>query len=135
MHLIIDGHGCDRDQLYDAELVRRFLDEYPSQIEMTKITSPRVLKYNGGAKPEDGGVSGFVIIAESHISIHTFPERSYVNIDIFSCKQFDGSRAILEVAKYFKMQDVHHIVVNRGLEHLEPATAVEVVDGERQALT
>ena len=85
MHLIIDGFGGDVGKMWDQDLVRHFLIDYPSTLGMTRITEPKVLEYNG-PREEDAGVSGFVIIAESHISIHTFPHRNYVNIDIFSCK-------------------------------------------------
>ena len=89
MHLVIDGYGCDPGQLADMEHVRRFLDAYPDAIGMTKISVPSVQTYRGPV-PEDWGVSGFVIIAESHISVHTFPDRAYVNVDVFSCKEFDA---------------------------------------------
>ena len=85
MHLVIDGYGGNTSKMWDDGLVRQFLTDYPDALEMTRITEPRVLVYDA-PKPEDSGVSGFVIIAESHISIHTFPRKSYVNIDIFSCR-------------------------------------------------
>ena len=91
MHLAIDGYHGDTVKMWDVELVRDFLIECPKNLEMTRITEPKVLEYNA-PKAEDSGVSGFVIIAESHISIHTFPHRDYVNIDIFSCLPFDQPR-------------------------------------------
>ena len=83
MHLLVDGYGADPNLLADQTLIAEFLDEFPSLIGMNKISSPHVYNYVGEV-PEDWGVSGFVVIAESHISIHTFPDRRYVNIDIFS---------------------------------------------------
>ena len=71
MHLIIDGHGNNSDILQSDEFIYELLDQYPAEIGMTKIAPPYVLRYVG-AKPEEWGVSGFVLIAESHISIHTF---------------------------------------------------------------
>ena len=85
MRLVIDGHGCDRARLPTPKVTRRFLDEFPSRIRMTKIVPPAVYTYHGPT-PEDWGVSGFVIIAESRISAHAFPDRRCVNIDVFSCK-------------------------------------------------
>jgi S-adenosylmethionine decarboxylase len=82
---------------------------------MTPITEPQVLKYTGD-NVEDAGVSGFVIIAESHISIHTFPYRQYVNIDIFSCKSFDDQRALAEAKQLFDLTDVKTWLLDRGLE-------------------
>ena len=133
MHLVIDGHGCDAAQLSDAERVRRFLDEFPDRISMTKITPPAVYTYRGPT-PEDWGVSGFVIIAESHISVHTFPDREYVNIDVFSCKEFDADDAMAQVSEFFSMADIRHWVLDRGLEHLDPATAKTVVEEERETV-
>ena len=86
MHLAIDGYGADPKRLSDQDIAEKFLDEYPTKIGMTKVAPPQVYLYRGEV-PEDWGVSGFVVIAESHISLHTFPERRYINIDIFSCKK------------------------------------------------
>ena len=133
MHLVIDGYGCDPGQLADMEHVRRFLDAYPDAIGMTKISVPSVQTYRGPV-PEDWGVSGFVIIAESHISVHTFPDRAYVNVDVFSCKEFDAERALEEIRALFTMTKSNHWVLDRGLEHLNPATAEQVVEAEREAL-
>ncbi len=67
---------------------------------MTKIMPPYVFKYHGKV-PEDWGVSGFVLIAESHISIHTFPDRGYLSLDIFSCKEFDHDQAVAYATELF----------------------------------
>ena len=101
MHLLIDGYGGDAARLWDAEELKRFLDEYPLTLNMTKLCEPQVLTYEG-PKVEDHGVSGFVVIAESHISFHTFPNRGYVNIDVFSCKSFDSEKVIRDVRGAFR---------------------------------
>ncbi len=119
MHLVVDGYDADAAKLTDAELLRGFLDVYPGELGMHKISKPAVLTYNG-PKPEDWGLSGFVIIAESHISIHTFPARRYVNIDIFSCKEFDTELALRRVTELFSLGHTRSWTLERGLEHLEP---------------
>ena len=90
MHLTIDGYGGNPELLNNESLVRELLDRYPGEISMTKIAAPYVVQYDGGDKPEDCGVTGFVIIAESHISIHTFDDGNLISIDVFSCKPFDS---------------------------------------------
>lgn len=62
------------------------------------------------------GVSGFVMIAESHISIHTFPDQDYVFIDIFSCKPFDVDAAVKFFADLFGIKEVTTHIVERGLD-------------------
>ena len=133
MHLVIDGHNGDRQRLQDPDIVHRFLDEYPDGLGMTKITPPHVYTYHG-PQPGDWGVSGFVLIAESHISVHTFPDRGYINIDVFSCKEFDSTLAMAEVRERFTMRDVRSWVLDRGLEHLDFASAEQVVAGERETV-
>ncbi len=116
MHLIIDGYSGNVQKMQDVDFIYQLLDVYPSQIGMTRISPPKVSKYVG-SKPEDWGVSGFVLIAESHISIHTFPERSYINIDIFSCKEFDAEQAIKDLQQRFGLDEIRSYILNRGLEY------------------
>jgi S-adenosylmethionine decarboxylase len=127
MHLVIDGYKGDPAKMWDVDLVRRFLDECPSTLGMTKICEPQVQEYNG-PKSEDSGVSGFVIIAESHISIHTFPHRDYVNVDVFSCKTFDNERALQDVKELFSLGEVRTWVLERGLEHLNAKSTRKAVE-------
>jgi S-adenosylmethionine decarboxylase len=116
MHVTIDGFGGDREKLASEELVRELLDRYPGEIGMTKISEPHVRTYIG-EKPEDWGVSGFVLIAESHITIHTFVEHGQVWVDIFSCKEFDATKAILDIKRAFGLKDITTRLLERGLEY------------------
>jgi S-adenosylmethionine decarboxylase len=116
MHLTIDGFGGDRELLSSETLVRSLLDRYPGEINMTKIAPPFVYRYVGD-KPEDWGVSGFVLIAESHIAIHTFPERGYVWVDVFSCKAFEADSAIDTVSDAFRLTAAKIQKLERGLEY------------------
>ena len=112
MHLIIDGYGSDSQVLQDEVFLHQLLDSYPSMIGMTKISDPFVFKYVGN-KPEEWGISGFVVIAESHISFHTFVERCYINIDIFSCRDFDAEQAIRHFKEQLKLTTFKSYLVNR----------------------
>lgn len=134
MHLVIDGYGGDVEKMWDQDAVLNFLDQFPSKLAMTPITEPKVLEYNGD-KIEDAGVSGFVIIAESHISIHTFPNREYVNVDIFSCKSFDHERALEEVKQLFALTDVKTWLLDRGLEWADARQGLTEVQSQRSSLS
>ena len=104
--------------MWDAELIRQFLYDLPDAMGMTRITEPSVLEYNA-PKAEDSGISGFVIIAESHISVHTFPRRDHVNVDIFSCRPFDSDMALSRVKELFSLEEVETWQLERGLEWLD----------------
>ena len=133
MHLVIDGYGGEVTKMWDLQRVRDFLTSCPDTLGMTRITEPKVLEYNA-PKPQDSGVSGFVIIAESHISVHTFPHRSYVNIDIFSCRPFDDSRALAEVKALFDLDEVKTWILDRGLEWLDQRQGLAQAMEQRAAL-
>ena len=61
------------------------------------------------------GVSGFAMIAESHISIHTWPENKYAAIDIFTCgTRVDPYKALPVFKKYFKPKNMEVIDLKRG---------------------
>ncbi len=125
MHLIVDGFVSRRQILEDEESIYKFLDEYPGQIGMTKISPPQVFRYVG-TKKEDWGVSGFVFIAESHLSIHTFVERSFVNVDIFSCKDFNADRVIQDLKSWLKFTAFRSQLIDRGWESLAREEPAEV---------
>lgn len=134
MHLTIDGFGANPERLASEELVRGLLDLLPERIGMTKIATPHVLRYVG-EKPEDWGVSGFVLIAESHIAVHTFPHHRHVWVDVFSCKGFEGQLAVDEVTVAFEVEKARVKIHDRGLEYPHIVEeAVPVAAREREAV-
>ena len=112
-HLMLDLSECDQNALESLDLCFDILSKFPEQIGMTKITQPHVFRYHG-VVPEDWGITGMVIIAESHISIHTFPEKKYCFIDMFSCKPFDVKRATDFLIKAFGSKSPTINIVERG---------------------
>lgn len=114
-HLMVDGYGCSYNQLVDLDGIYEFLSRCPDVIRMTKIMPPYVFKYSGKV-PQDWGLSGFVLIAESHISIHTFPEKAYLSLDVFSCKNFDHRQALEYATEHFGIANHEIKLLDRGLE-------------------
>ncbi len=79
-HLIVEYSDCDRDILANTDLLEKYLTEAVRKSGATIVRSV-FHQYN----PQ--GVSGVVVIAESHISIHTWPEYGYAAVDFFTCGQ------------------------------------------------
>ncbi len=133
-HLMIDGYQANPEKLADAEMIKRVLDEMPEAMEMTKVLPPFVFEYTG-ARAEDAGVTGVVIIAESHIAIHTFPEKRFISVDIFSCKEFDLRKAVDYLVETFEIGRYDTYLINRGKEYpKDPELARRIVEGEREYL-
>jgi S-adenosylmethionine decarboxylase len=112
-HITLDLKGCPKEILSDYNLHFNYLKSLPELINMTPITQPYVFPYSG-LIPEDKGITGIVIIAESHISVHSFEDKGYCFIDIFSCKDFDVERAIQITKDLFKPADFEIHIVARG---------------------
>lgn len=112
-HIMLDCRKCNKEKISDQAFVYQVLDQLPEKIGMTKIIPPYVFPYSG-LVPEDKGITGAVIIAESHLTFHSFTEKDYFFFDIFSCKNFDVQQAIDYIIEAFEVEDVELHRVNRG---------------------
>ena|SRR3989338_10484627 len=113
-HLTYDGYEADPVRLNDMKVVFDFLLNLPAIIGMQRLTMPYVLSYDGADKPDDYGVTGVVIIATSHISIHTYPHDSTFFLDVFSCKGFYQEKALAFIRETFGAKKEEIDLVVRG---------------------
>lgn len=115
---MIDGYGGAHEKLNAREVVFRCLDELPHGVGMKKLAPPVVYEAPGNGAKDPGGWSGFVVIAESHISIHTFPARGFVSIDVYTCKNGMDNQYIAEYFKQaFELQEMEINFVERGKKY------------------
>ena len=78
-HLLVELYGCDSKLLNDLEYVRDVLRK------AVKESGSKNIGECFRSFPSTGGVTGIIIVAESHFSIHTWPEHGYAAVDIFTC--------------------------------------------------
>lgn len=117
-HLTIDGYGGDKEKLNSKELVLKCLEELPGLIGMRKLAKPEVYFTEGNGGKDPGGWSGFVVIAESHVSIHTFPARRFISADVYSCKNGMDTKLIIEYfTREFGLQDIEQHLIKRGTRY------------------
>jgi S-adenosylmethionine decarboxylase len=81
-HLIAEFYGCDAELLDDLSGIRHHMRLAAEAIGATVVA-------DAFHKFSPQGVSGSVVIAESHLSIHTWPETGYVAVDIYTCGGLD----------------------------------------------
>ena len=79
-HLLLELYRCDREKLNDESFLRCSLNR------AAKLANGTVLNLISN-KFEPQGVTAIALLAESHISIHTWPESNYSAVDIFTCGQ------------------------------------------------
>ena len=86
-------------------------------------TAKQVKKDLALREAESYGYSSFVMIAESHISIHTFPELNYFSFDCYSCKDFKEDLVMDVLHKYFDILSENINVCRRGIPIEEPPSS------------
>ncbi len=103
-HLIIDLRGASR--LDDLEVMEKALRE---SIKAAKATLLHIHLHHF---TPNGGISGVAVLAESHISVHTWPERNFAAFDVFMCGESEPAKAIpvLEAAFTPSQVDVEEIL-------------------------
>ena len=117
-HLTLDGYGGNFKKLNDKKLVLKCLEELPGKIGMNIIGKAQVYKAADNGIKDSGGWSGFVVIAESHISIHTFPHRGFVSIDVYTCRDGMNRKFIEEYfRKKFSLEDIETHFIKRGTKY------------------
>ena len=113
-HLTIDAYGIKRSRLESHKEIFDLLDELPNKLGMRKLTTPYVVFCEEDGKKGDWGISGFIMIYESHISAHTWPELGYVSMDIYSCRDFNEKKTIRTLKAYWKAKRMVTRVIPRG---------------------
>lgn len=113
-HILAEYYGCDLDILNDLELLENYMREAVIESGATIIDSI-FHQFN------PHGISGVIVIAESHMALHTWPEYGYAAVDFFTCgdrvnpfKAFDYMNKIMKPKKYSSKE------LMRGL--IEPET-------------
>ena len=94
-HLLLELYGCDYEKLNDESFLRCTLNR------AAKLAKATVLNLISN-KFEPQGVTAIALLAESHISIHTWPESKYSAVDIFTC----GQNMLPELASQFLIESL-----------------------------
>jgi S-adenosylmethionine decarboxylase len=108
-HVIAELDGCDAKLLSDPAAIRELLLGAVQEAGATALAEHMFQFRNGG-------VSGFILLAESHISIHTWPEHGYAAIDIYTCGVHTlPDLACSYLAEHLRASDAQISVLDRGL--------------------
>ncbi|MGR3179712.1 MAG: adenosylmethionine decarboxylase [Candidatus Anammoxibacter sp.] len=107
-HFIVEMWGCDNEMINDPEKVMDILHNAAKDARATVIKS-------ASHQFDPSGVTGIAILAESHISIHTWPEEGYVAADIFTCgTNTDPELGVQSLIDGFKPENSSTMELKRG---------------------
>jgi S-adenosylmethionine decarboxylase len=117
-HLMLDGYGGSHDALNDKSLVLKILKDLPEKLGMKLLSEPVVYFAEPNHIKDPGGWSGVVVIAESHLSIHTFPEKGFITADVYTCRNgMDTAYIIDYFTQAYILKDTEINFVKRGLKY------------------
>jgi S-adenosylmethionine decarboxylase len=108
-HVIAELYGCDSEIINNQELIEDFMLE-AVELSGATIVQPVFHKFS------PHGVSGMVVVSESHFAIHTWPEYGYCALDIFTCGDLINNQIALDHLKQkFRSTNISVVEMKRGL--------------------
>jgi S-adenosylmethionine decarboxylase len=107
-HVISELWGCDFDKLNNMDYIEKtFVD--------AALKSGAEIREVAFHKFAPQGVSGVVIISESHLTIHSFPEHGYASIDVYTCGDLDPNIAADYIAEALDAETCEKMELPRGM--------------------
>jgi len=109
-HYIVEASGCDPKVIGSVEKVQQIL------VTAAEIAGASVWSISCSKFPPSG-VSGVVVISESHISTHTWPEMGYAALDIYTCgTNVRPDKAVIYAVEAFGAETSHITEITRGID-------------------
>jgi len=112
IQLLAEIWECNKEKLNDIKAIEEIMigAANAANAEIREVVFHRF---------EPQGVSGVVVISESHLTIHTWPEMSYAAVDIFTCgEHVDPWVALDQITQDLDAEDAHVIEISRGMQNL-----------------
>lgn len=106
IHYLIEFFGCGPQQLDDIAFWQGILTKAVAASDVT-ILNEHFYRFT------PHGITGYLLLSASHISIHTWPEYGYAACDVFSCGAEDATR---EIVKHIKSELRHEKIKTRKLK-------------------
>jgi S-adenosylmethionine decarboxylase len=107
-HLTVDMYGCSFDVLDDLEFVKNAMLTAVTEANMTLLN----FSYH---KFEPQGLTALALLAESHMSIHTYPELGYAAVDVFTCGDHSRpDKAVTVLKQFLKPEKTKTTNIKRG---------------------
>lgn len=109
LHVIADLQDCDPKVLADEKFLMKALDEALRDARFS-ILGQKSVKFPG----EESGVTGIIILSESHAAFHSYPEYGYIAVDVFSCGEASPEKVVDGFARRLRAGAVNKRILDRG---------------------
>jgi S-adenosylmethionine decarboxylase len=119
-HMIMDCYGCNRKAIDSIKICYDYLDKMTGIMKVHKQSPPFVVYTDSVKYPDKAGISGWIPIVESGVSIHTLTPTGFVSIDIYSCKKYDVKKVRDFTRKTFQPKEIEEKHFLRGEKYIHP---------------
>ena len=110
-HVLVDFFGVAPAKLRQRKTLMNVLCSALRKEDFSIIERTGSHKFQGGGQ----GVTGFVLLAQSHAAFHTYPEYGYLALDIYSCGTHDPRPIVKAVQTFLSPKKVSRIFHRRGV--------------------
>ena len=114
--LTLDLYRCTEVAIGSVEHVYTFLEALVEALHMHKQAPPYVLR-SPPDYPGKAGVSAWIPLIESGISVHTLTQRNFVSVDVYCCHKFDVDTVLAVSKLFFKPHDIDMHEIKRGVRY------------------
>jgi len=120
-HLVLDCYGCDHEAIGNIATCYKYLDWITTIMKVHKQSAPFVVSTDAIKYPDKAGISGWVPIVESGISIHTLTPTNFISIDVYSCKKYSLKKVREFTRQTFSPKEIEEKFFLRGEKYVPPA--------------
>ena len=113
---VVDAYGCRPEDLKSREQLEKLFTQLIRSLELKPVAPPTWHQF-----ADPGGVTGFVILEESHLAVHTFPEHGSLCLSLFCCKPRPEFNFVFYLGGEFGAESVRVRRIERPYGMLRPA--------------
>ncbi|MDB4993341.1 MAG: speH [Myxococcaceae bacterium] len=106
---VVDALGCDPARLRDPALVRKLFDDVVGALRLKPVAPLHLHQFGGEA-----GITALLLLSESHLALHSFPEHGAVTVNLYSCKTREELAWPAVLREAFGATDVVVRTLSRG---------------------
>jgi S-adenosylmethionine decarboxylase len=77
----VDAYGCDPAALRSLDALQALFERLIADLQLQPVAPPVWHQF-----PDAGGITGVVVLSESHLTAHTFPERGFAALNLYCCR-------------------------------------------------
>ena len=107
---IVDAHGCDPSALGSLATLKALFESLIADLGLQPVAEAVWHQF-----PDAGGITGVVVLSESHLTCHTFPERGFAALNLYCCRPRPGWPWAERLSVALGATDVHVATHRRGV--------------------